>query len=439
MVNEGGARPPASGADPGARPGDAGGAGRLPGRLGVIAGLFARPLTSYYLVVGCSMLLLALGLVMVLSASSVDQIDKTRSAYALFQKQVIWAAVGLPLMWLAARLPPRFYRALAYPLMLLSALGLLLVLIPSLGHAAGGATRWINVGGFTFQPSEPAKLAMVLWGADLLARKLKFKQLTEWRQFLVPLLPGAGLLSLLVMMGNDLGTTLVLFTIFLALLWVVGAPGRLFMAMCGLIGVVVAILIVVAPYRLRRLTGFLDPFGDPLDTNYQGLQGIYAIASGGWFGTGLGESRAKWLYLPHPETDFIFAVIGEELGLIGTLVVLGLFGLLAYAGFRVARRNRDPYRRLAAAGVTSWLSVQAIVNIGAVIGVLPITGIPLPLVSYGGSALIPTLIALGMLLSFAKREPGARRALAARGPGPLARLADRLGLRPSERPARKRR
>jgi cell division protein FtsW len=402
----------------------------LSGRLSGVIGLLDRPLTSYYVVLGCTMLLLALGLVMVLSASSVEQISETRSAYSLFRKQVIWAAVGLLLMWVSTRLPPRFYRALAYPLMLLSALGLMLVLVPGLGQTAGGATRWVSVGGFNLQPSEPAKLALVLWGADMLARKEKLKQLTEWRQILMPLLPGAGLLSLLVMLGNDLGTTLILFTIFLGLLWVIGAPGRLFVAMSGLIGVVVCILIVVAPYRLRRLTGFLDPFSDPLDSNYQAVQGIYAIASGGWLGAGLGESRAKWQYLPHPETDFIFAVIGEEFGLIGTLVVLGLFGLLAYAGFRVARRVRAPFLRLAAAGVTAWLSVQAIVNIGAVIGVLPITGIPLPLVSYGGSALIPTLIALGMLLSFAKREPGARRALAARGPGPLSRGLDRLGLRP---------
>jgi cell division protein FtsW len=198
--------------------------------------------------------------------------------------------------------------------------------------------------------------------------------------------------------------------------------------MAGVTGVLVSILIVVEPYRMQRLTGFLDQSGNQLDINYQGIQGLYAIASGGWFGTGLGEGRAKWNYLPHPETDFIFAIIGEELGLIGTLVVLGLFGLLAYAGLRIARRVKDPFMQLAAAGATAWLAVQAIVNIGAVIGVLPITGIPLPLVSYGGSALIPTLIVLGMLLSFAKREPGARQALAARGPGPAVLALSWLGL-----------
>ncbi|GAA4144561.1 putative lipid II flippase FtsW [Actinomadura keratinilytica] len=391
-------------------------------------GLLDRPLTSYYLVLGCSIMLLALGLTMVLSASLVKQIQATGSAYTLFQKQAMWMAIGLPLMWLASRLPVRTFRAFAYPLLLLSIVALGLVLVPGLGHSAGGATRWIGLGPVLVQPSEPAKLALVLWGADLLARKERLGQLNEWRPLLVPLLPGAGLLVLMVMLGSDLGTTLVLLTIFLALLWVVGAPGRLFVGMAGLVCLLVAILIIVEPYRLQRLTGYLDPSQNQYTTNYQGTQGQLAIASGGWLGTGLGEGRAKWDFLPHAETDFIFAIIGEELGLVGTLVVLSLFGLLAYAGLRIARRVRDPFTRLAAAGATAWVVVQAIVNIGAVIGVLPITGIPLPLVSYGGSALIPTLIALGMLLAFAKREPGARQALAARGPGPVARALSWLGL-----------
>ncbi|MEW2356591.1 putative lipid II flippase FtsW [Spirillospora sp. NPDC029432] len=393
-----------------------------------VLGLLDRPLTSYYLVLGCTIMLLALGLVMVLSASSVQQIQKTGSAYTLLQKQLMWVALGLPAMWLASRLPVKTFRALAYPLLLLSAVALMMVLVPGLGHSANGATRWIGFGELRLQPSEPAKLALVLWGADLLARKERLGQLTEWRPLLVPLMPGAGVLVLLVMLGSDLGTTLILLTIFLALLWVVGAPGRLFVGMAGLVVLLVSILIVVEPYRMQRLTGFLDTSGDISGARYQGTQGLYALASGGWFGTGLGEGRAKWDFLPHAETDFIFAIVGEEFGLVGTLVVLSLFGLLAYAGLRIARRVKDPFTRLAAAGATAWLVVQAIVNIGAVIGVLPITGIPLPLVSYGGSALIPTLIALGMLLAFAKREPGARQALAARGPGPVLRALSWLGL-----------
>ncbi|CNG53644.1 cell division protein FtsW [Mycobacterium tuberculosis] len=405
--------------------------GRRPGpREQVVAavGLLDRPLTSYYLVLGCSMMLLALGLTMVLSASSVKQLQATGSAYTLFQKQAVWVAIGLPGMWLASRLPVKTFRALAYPMLLLSIVCLALVLVPGLGRSAGGATRWVDLGPVQIQPSELAKLALVLWGADLLARKDRLGQLTEWRPLLVPLMPGAGVLVLLVMLGSDLGTTLVLLTIFLALLWVVGAPGRLFVGIAGLVSLLVSILIVVEPYRLQRLTGYLDPSGNKLTTNYQGTQGLYALASGGLFGTGLGEGRAKWDYLPHADTDFIFAIVGEEFGLVGTLVVLGMFGMLAYAGLRIARRVKDPFTRLAAAGATAWIVVQAVVNIGAVIAVLPITGIPLPLVSYGGSALIPTLFALGMLLSFAKREPGARQALSARGPGPVVRALSWLGL-----------
>ncbi|MES9540287.1 MULTISPECIES: putative lipid II flippase FtsW [unclassified Actinomadura] len=407
------------------------GTARRPGpREQVVAavGLLDRPLTSYYLVLGCSVMLLALGLTMVLSASSVKQLQATGSAYTLFQKQAMWVAIGLPGMWVASRLPVKTFRALAYPLLLLSVVALAMVLIPGLGRSAGGATRWVALGPVQIQPSELAKLGLVLWGADLLARKDRLGQLTEWRPLLVPLMPGAGVLVLLVMLGSDLGTTLVLLTIFLALLWAVGAPGRLFVGIAGLVALLVSILVVVEPYRMQRLTGFLDPSGNQLTTNYQGTQGLFALASGGVFGTGLGEGRAKWDYLPHAETDFIFAIVGEEFGLVGTLVVLGLFGLLAYAGLRIAKRVKDPFTRLAAAGATAWLVVQAIVNIGAVIRVLPITGIPLPLVSYGGSALIPTLFALGMLLAFAKREPGARQALSARGPGPVVRALSWLGL-----------
>lgn len=391
-------------------------------------GLLDRPLTSYYLIFGCTALLLALGVVMVLSASSIESYDTTGSAFTWFRKQLMWVAVGLPLMWIASRMPSTVFRKLAYPVLAIAVVGLTIVLIPGVGVSLQGATRWISIGGFAFQPSEPAKLALVLWGADLLARKEKLGMLTEWRHLLMPLLPGAGLLVLLVLLGSDLGTTLVLLTIFLALLWVVGAPARLFVAMLGLIGMLVAIMIVVEPYRLERITSFMDPQRDPLNTGYQILHGLYAIASGGWFGLGIGQSREKWQYLPHPESDFIFAVIGEELGLVGTLVVVGLFALLGYAGLRVARRLDDPFMRLAAASATAWLVMQAVVNMGAVMGILPITGIPLPLVSYGGSALMTTLLTLGMLLSFAKQEPGAAAALAARGPGWGARTLSWLGL-----------
>lgn len=395
-----------------------------------IRALLSRPLASHYLLVGIATLLIGLGLVMVLSASSVQSLADGGSPYALFQRQLLGVALGLPVMWVASRLPPRAFRALAYPLLALSVAGLLIALIPGVGVEAGGAARWISVGPFQLQPSEFAKLAFVLWGADLLARKERLGQITEWRQLLIPLMPGAGLIGVLVMLGNDLGTTFILLTIFLTLLWVAGTPGRLFILMLIFIGLVVAILIIVAPYRLERITGFVDPQAHPNGSGYQPLQGKYALASGGWFGVGLGESRQKWGFLPNPASDFIFAILGEELGLAGTLCVVALYGGLGYAGLRVARRIADPFMRMAATAITAWIVVQALVNIGAVIGLLPITGVPLPLISDGVSSLLVTMAALGMLMSFARREPGAAEALAARGPGPVRRGLSWLGLAP---------
>jgi cell division protein FtsW len=391
-----------------------------------LLGLLDRPLTSYYLILGCTLLLLGLGLAMVLSTSSAYALDHHLATYGAFQKQLLGAAAGLVLMWLAARSSPRLFRAAAYPLLLLTVFGLVLVL--AVGQEVLGATRELNVAGFAMQPSEFAKLAFVLWGADLLARKEKLGQLTEWRQLLVPLMPGMAILALLVLLGNDLGTTFILLMIFLTLLWVMGSPGRMFAGMLGLMAFVVIILIIVQPYRLDRFLSFLDPQAHPLSSGLQEVNGMNALGSGGPFGVGLGASRSQWGWVPESSTDFIFAILGEELGLIGTLSVLFLYGGIAYAGIRVARRMQDTFMRLAAASVTVWVVAQALVNMGAVLGLLPITGIPLPLVSEGLSSLLATMTALGMLMCFARHEPGARQALAEGGPGVPRRILSWLGL-----------
>ena len=401
------------------------GAGNARARFTATAGLLDRPLTSYYLVLGITTLLLALGLVMVLSTSSITGLIAGGSPWSGFQKQVLGVALGLPCMWFAARSSPTLFRAAAYPLIGLSILGLMLTLIPHVGVSSGGASRWIQIGPLTLQPSELAKLAFVIWGADLLTRKEKLGQLANWRQLLIPLLPGAGFICLLVMLGDDLGTTFMMLVILLALLWVIGTPARLMLAMIGL---VLLILIIVAPYRWGRLVGFLCPAGNPVGKYQQCIQGKYAVGSGGWFGVGLGASREKWGWVPNSTTDFIFAILGEELGLVGTLCVSFLYGGLAYAGLRIARRVEDTFMRLAAAAITAWIVIQAVVNICAVLGLLPITGVPLPLVSYGTSSLLVTMAALGMLMSFAKREPGASQALAAAGPSVPLRVLSWLGL-----------
>ena len=371
-------------------------------------------MASYYVIVGCTGLLLAIGLVMVLSTSSASQLDTGKSPYSVFFHQLIGALAGLPLMWLLSRTPPKVFRAFARPLLWTAIGGLVLVL--AFGRTVNGAERWISVAGIQIQPSEFAKLALLIWGADLLARKEALKQLKDWRALLVPLLPGTALLCMLVMFGNDLGTTFVLIVILLTLLWVLGTPGRLFPCMLGLLVFALLMLLEVKPYLDARLTGFLNPSG-PTGAGQQPIQGQWAIGSGGLFGVGLGESMQKWGWVPNASSDFIFAILGEELGLIGTACVVFLYGGFAYAGLRVARRMTEPFKRLAAAGITVWIVAQALVNICAVVGLLPITGVPLPLISQGLSSLLVTMAAIGVLLSLARREPGAANAVAGDRPG----------------------
>ncbi|HEX4090017.1 MAG TPA: putative lipid II flippase FtsW [Trebonia sp.] len=390
--------------------------------------LLDRPLTSYYLILGITTLLLCLGLMMVLSTGSVIDLSKGESPYHDFEWQVVGIVVGVPIMWLMARSSPRVFRAMAYPLLAVSVIGLGLTLIPGVAAPVNGVSRWIAIGPITFQPSELAKLALAVWGADLLARKERMGMLADWRHMLVPLMPGFGLLALLVMAGDDLGTTSILLVVFLALLWIAGMPTRVFTALLLLMGLVLLLLIVARGYGAARITDFLNPSNtDPVGTNQQPIQGKFALGSGGLFGVGLGASKEQWGWLPESNSDFIFAIIGEELGLVGTLCVTALYGGLAWAGLRVARRAPDTFSRLASAAITAWIVLQAVVNIGAVIGVFPITGVPLPLVSQGLSSVLVTMVGLGMLMSFARREPGASQALAARGPGVGSRVLSWLG------------
>jgi cell division protein FtsW len=387
-------------------------------RVRAARALLDGPLTSYYLIIGITTLLLCLGLMMVLSTGSIIDLSHGESPYHDFEFQLAGILVGLPIMWLMARSSPRVFRAMAYPLLAVAVIGLGLTLIPGVSRSANHVSRWIALGPITFQPSELAKLALAVWGADLLARKEKLGMLADWRHMLIPLVPGAGLLALLVMGGDDLGTTSILLIILLALLWFAGMPTRVYSALLILMGLVLLLLIVAEGYGFSRVTDFLNPSGAGLTTqNWQPTQGKYALGSGGLFGVGLGASKAEWGWLPEDSSDFIFAIIGEELGLVGTLCVTALYGGLAFAGLRVARRAPDTFSRLAAATITAWIVMQAVVNIGAVIGVFPITGVPLPLVSQGLSSVLVTMVGLGMLMSFARREPGASQALAARGPG----------------------
>jgi cell division protein FtsW len=391
--------------------GKAGTADRPRSWFGALRAALDRPLTSYYLLLGASALLLTIGLVMVLSASSVYSYEvNDGDSYAVVRRQLIWVLLGLPLAWLASRLPYRWIRQLAYPGFSISLV--LLLLTARFGVERNGNQNWLGVGPLVIQPSEIAKLAMVVWAAHIYANKER--RLDDTHEIIVPVVPGMILATGLVVVGNDLGTALVLFGLLLGSLWVVGAPRRFFTIILSAVGVGLLVLVATNTERLGRVSSFMDPFNDYHDKGWQPAHGLYALSTGGWFGQGIGASQQKWGDLPAAHTDFIFAVLGEELGLAGTLLVITLFLTIAFAALRVARRADDPFVRYASFGIVVWLLGQTIINIGMVLALLPVIGIPLPLISYGGSALLPSLIALGLLVGFARREPEAARALAQR-------------------------
>jgi cell division protein FtsW len=364
-------------------------------------------------------LLLLTGLVMSFSASFVDAAE-AGDPFGVFRRQLAWAVLGVPAFALAACLPHGRWRRIAWPLLGVSIVGLLLVLVPGIGLTRFGSTRWLGFGPLVVQPSEIAKLATLLWLADVLERKRPKDGAPHRPSHLaIPAVPLLGLLAVLVLAQPDLGTTILLGLIVGAVLWVEGLPGRFVAVGAGAALAAVAVLAVVAPYRLARVTGWIDPESDPLGSGYQLLQARFAMAEGGLFGLGLGSSRAKWNYVPNPETDFIFAVIGEELGLVGAAGVLALFATLLFVGLRVAYAAEDGFGRTVAFGITAWVVGQALINVGTVTGLLPITGVTLPLVSVGGSSLVSTLVALGILVSIARRPPTPSR-LRRDGAGPIA-------------------
>ncbi len=352
-----------------------------------------------------------LGLVMVLSASSVSALDTYGSAWTTAIRQGWWLACGLVVCVLLTRLDYHRWRAFAAPLLGGSVLLLVLVLVPGVGRNVNGASRWIGFGPFTLQPSELAKLAVLIFVADLLARR------AAWMHDLhLTLRPVAVVfvgVAMLIMFQPNLGTTLVLGSIVLSVLFVAGTP-TLPLAGLGVAGAFAATVLALAePYRRARVLAFLDPWKDYQASGYQTIQSLVGIASGGITGVGLGQSRAKWGFLPFAHTDFIFAIIGEELGLVGALAVVALFVALSGLGTRTAQLAPDRFGMLLAAGITTWFGVQAFINIGAVIGILPITGVPLPFVSYGGSSLVFSMAAAGLLMNVARQarlpDPTSRR------------------------------
>jgi cell division protein FtsW len=353
----------------------------------------------FYRLAGLTLFLVIFGLVMVLSSSSIDSLVANRNAYYIFSRQSLYALIGIGAMLIMASLPVALIRKLS-GIVLLFSLGLQ-SLVPFIGISVNGNTNWLSVAGYTLQPSEFLKLTLIIYMGWFIARREH--EVDDPKRVTFPLLVLGGVAIALVMAGGDLGTAIIFALIIFGVLLVSGAPIKT-LAQVGLVAIAFAALAAASSAsRMARITAWLNPGSESSGAfNWQYEHGTWALAAGGVFGVGLGNSKMKWSWIPEVENDFIFAVIGEELGLIGALVVIGLFALLVAALLRVMLRSHDTFARVATLGVLIWIIGQSAVNISVVLGILPVLGVPLPLISAGGSSLIATLAGIGLVLAFEK-------------------------------------
>jgi cell division protein FtsW len=366
-----------------------------------------RTHSTFYLLLTVLVVLNLIGVVMVLSASSVLSIDQYGTPWHYFERQVLWLLVGGGAFVVALRTNRHRWRRFARPALFLT-MGLLVAVLLH-GNRVNGAARWIGPSSFQIQPSELAKLAFILFTADVLDRRAQRGEKGEWKYQMGPVILVFVALAALVLMQPDMGTTLVLGLIMMAMIFTAGLPMK---PLLGLIGVGVlgcGLLSVAAPYRWRRMTSFLHPLQHASDTGYQAVQGLVALSSGRFTGQGIGNTVAASGYLPNAQTDYIFAIIGQETGIVGSVLVSGVFLGLGLVGIRIACGAKDQFSGLLAAGVTAWLVGQAIINIGAVVGLLPVTGVPLPFVSFGGSSTVIALFAAGLLANIARNPEAPTR------------------------------
>ena len=356
---------------------------------------------QYLVLLGAVAVLNIIGCVMVLSASSVSSLRNYGSWWYFFQRQLIWTFLGVAAFVLVSRIDYRKLRRAVIPLLVVTVVLLLVVLVPGIGVKVGGARRWLGVGSWRLQPSELAKLSLLVYAADVLARRAD--ELYDWRRVLRPVLVVSAVVGGLVLIEPDMDSTVVLGLIVASILIVGGVRMYHLVTLGAIGGVLVTIAAVAEPYRRARVFSFLHPWDDASNAGYQISQSLIAIGSGGWTGVGLGAGRAKWAFLPNAHTDFIFAIIGEELGLVGCILVLALFVVVAAAGTATSMRAPDRFGTLLAAGVTVWIVAQAAINVAAVTALLPVSGITLPYVSFGGSSLVVTMAASGVLASVARQ------------------------------------
>lgn len=362
--------------------------------------------TEFLMIASTALLLTIFGLVMVLSATSADAVSKGANPMDGALRQGIFAVLGIPLMFVISRLPITFLKKMAWPA-LFGAVALQMLVFTPLGIEDAGNRNWIKVAGFTLQPSEFLKLALAVWIGYVLMRKQTM--LGTWHQVFIPVVPVSALAIGTVLAGKDLGTSMVLVLIMLGCLFFSGVKLRLFIIPVILGVLSVLALALTSEDRMRRITAVCSDMSDYERNCYQSIHGMWGMATGGIFGVGLGNSQEKYGWLPAAGNDFIFAIVGEELGLIGCLVVLALFATFAIGVFHIIRKTNDPFIRVAAGGITVWIVGQAIFNVGVVIGLFPVMGVPLPFMSQGGTALLAVLIACGVLLAFARTIPAVER------------------------------
>jgi cell division protein FtsW len=351
---------------------------------------------------GAAVVLLSVGVVMVYSASAIVAADRFHDPFIFLKKQLFWALLGGAALWVALKIDYRRLEKLMVPALVVAAALLILVLIPPFGQSINGTRRWFRLGSVSFQPVELAKLALVIYLAAFLTRRAE--RLHEfWRGLLPPLMVAAPLAGL-VLLQPDLGNGLTLIAVTFGLLFLAGTRWQHLALIMAVAFPLLVGLVMIAPYRLRRIMAFLDPWQDPRGSGFQIIQSYLAIGSGGTLGRGIGESRQKLFYLPESHTDFIFAIVGEELGFVGATAMLALFAVFIWRGLRIGLGSSEPFGAYLALGITVLIATQTIVNLGVVTGLLPTKGLPLPFVSFGGSALVVTMLSTGVLLNISQHS-----------------------------------
>lgn len=339
--------------------------------------------------------LCVLGIIMVYESSAVIAIRDFGNQYYYAQEQIKWFIIGFILLILLTRIPYTLYESFAVPILIVTLVGLFIVLIPGIGLHLLGARRWIDIGPIVFQPSEISKLGIVIYLSTWLKK-------SKQKNILIPFLVLVAIMGILLIMEPDLGTALVVLGVMICMYFFSGVDLKQFLIIIPLLIFCVGGLAIISPYRFARLMTFLNIEHDPLGASYQMRQILFALGSGGFFGRGLGQSRQKFAYLPEANTDSIFAILGEELGFLGGIALLACYGFFLWRGFRISSKVTDPFGKLLSFGISCWLGLQTSINLAAMVALLPLTGIPLPFISYGGSSLILNLVAVGILLNISR-------------------------------------